>query len=198
MFETFFAPPLLARIEPLTYHKIHTTSSTTTSFFLDTHLIQTSHMDGPKEVAKGVMGLRPLQEDIGGKLLDIDYLYLTQLELKRTLLRHSRSEVFGMAAGLESAAAEAAEEALQFLVDRLGVEYPGLVHVDPASDTLANTATGHIWRVKENHALMLASLLVQEDLAIMLPQGDKYVLGAAAVCFADQWSVPEKLGTIHK
>ena len=116
-------------------------------------------------------------------------------------LRHARSEVFGIAAGLEVAAAEAAEEALQFLVDRLLTEYPGLVHVDPATGAMTNTATGQIWKVgarkdskDENHALLLACLLVQEDLAIMLPQENNYVLGAAAICFADQWSVPEKLG----
>ena len=149
-----------------------------------------------KELAKGVMGLRPLQEDTGGRLLDIDCHYLTQMELKRTLLRHARADVFGVAHGLESAAAEAAKEALRFLVDRLSVEYPGLVHLDPASGILANSATGQIWRVEneENHPLIQACLLVQEDLAIMLPQGDNYVLGAAAVCFADQWRLPEKLG----
>ena len=116
------------------------------------------------------------------------------MELKQTLLRLNRSEVFGIAPGLESAAAEAADEALKYLLDRLSVEYPGLVHVDPSSDIITNTATGHILKVKESHALIVASLLVQEDLAIMLPHEDKYVLGAAAVCFADQWSVPEKLG----
>ena len=102
--------------------------------------------------------------------------------------------MFGIATGLESVAAEAADEALKYLLDRLSVEYPGLVHVDPSSDIITNTATGHILKVKESHALIVASLLVQEDLAIMLPHEDKYVLGAAAVCYADQWSVPEKLG----
>ena len=58
------------------------------------------------------------------------------------------------------------------------------------------------------HPLCIAAQLVQEDIAIMLPlsdgtggageggdgDGDDYVLGAAAICFADRWRVPDKIG----
>jgi hypothetical protein len=45
------------------------------------------------------------------------------------------------------------------------------------------------------HPLCIAAQLVQEDLAIMLPiSNEDYILGAAAICFADQWRVIEKIG----
>ena len=87
------------------------------------------------------------------------------------------------------------------LVARLQADYPGLV--EQQGDMLVNVATGRYWRLNpaaaSYHPLHVAALLVQEDLAVMMPELDTngqehYVLAAAAICFADQWVVPDKLG----
>ena len=43
-------------------------------------------MTTPFTDPRGVMNLRPLCEDVGGMLFDVDNLYLTMVELKRTFL----------------------------------------------------------------------------------------------------------------
>ena len=154
---------------------------------------------------KGVMNLRALHEDTGGMLFDIDNLYLSHLELKRTLLNLATSKVFGVHAPLAAPSLRAATEALELIASRLQTDYPGLV--EKRGSLLVNIATGRYWDMSEphsangelsqtHHPLRVAAELVQEDLVIMLPvAGDGgYVLAAAAVCFADQWVLSEKLG----
>ena len=94
---------------------------------------------------------------------------------------------------------------------RLERDYPGLV--DRRGGVLTNVATGRCWRLPSpssddgddddggggdlEHPLCIAAQLVQEDLALMLPPreaGGGYVLGAAAICFADQWRLTDKIG----
>ena len=190
----------------------------------------------------GVMGLRPLAEESGGVLLDVDALYQTQVELKRVLLSGAqRAEVFADAGGEEmrARAFHASSEALAFVVDRLRTECPGLIEIVPgdagacgtddspgakaSASRLVNVGTGHWWPLwdvnsvaagdrptfsHEEHPLVVAALNVQEDLAVLLPAepefGEEetsassppapYVLVAAAVCFADQWELREKIG----
>ena len=166
--------------------------------------------------ARGVMGLRPLEQDSGGVLLDVDSHYLAHVELKRTLFRCARERVFAEAdgAGLRGHARLASHEALEFVVQRLAHECPGLLQVVEQREgsgegsaghakTLVNASTGHFWRVDTHgqsaeHPLVIAAQNVQEDLVVLLPSpeegGGEYVVAAAAVCFADQWDVAAKIG----
>ena len=47
-------------------------------------------------------------------------------------------------------------------------------------------------RNRDTSPLEIASLLVQEDLVLMLPQKEEYFLGAASLCAPSNWSLKEK------
>jgi len=169
-------------------------------------LSRPSRMYYPFVNPMGVMNLRPMSEDAmahGLRWIDVDGQYLVQLELKRMLMTMRREQVFGEM--LEVRACEASLEALELIVGTLQAEYPGLVERCELG-RLINTATGYWWwyqpseqpaaqQEEQEHPLVVAAMLVQEDLAVMMPgPGGEYVLAAAAICFADQWSVPSKVG----
>lgn len=145
-------------------------------------------MTTPFTDPRGVMNLRPLCEDVGGMLFDVDNLYLTMVELKRTFLNTPtlRGNVFGIHEPIAQNAHEASAEALEMIVARVHADYPGLV--ERRGELLVNIATGRFWRVGLDfacadcdHPLSIAAQLVQEDLAVMLPMDDEgYVLGGAA------------------
>jgi hypothetical protein len=143
------------------------------------------------------MGLRPLADDTDGMFLDVDCHYHVTLELKRTLLSHNRSAVFGVHPPHAEEVLLAATEALNLIVTSLERAHPGLVAQyasagnrssggggdggDGGSNMrggcVVNTSTGHYWDVATaaalpsptTHPLEVAALLIQEDLAILLP-----------------------------
>ena len=98
------------------------------------------------------MGLRSLDVD---KWIEIDEQYEAELAQKRYLLANRRAEVFGaLPAGLQGSG-----EVLENLVDYLPTHFP---------DRFAMAID-----VDESlHPLEAASLLVQEDLAVMSPRTD--------------------------
>ena len=49
-----------------------------------------------------------------------------------------------------------------------------------------------IVKIDWDQALKTARSLVQQDLCIMLPSGDEYVLVGAAMCFPASWTLSEK------
>lgn len=164
-------------------------------------------MDTPYAEPRGIMNLRSLRDDHNGMFLDVDDRYLEQIELKRVYFNtHTlRPSVFGIHPPLASLARIASVEALDLIVKRLEQDYPCLVDRSISDDNdilLINIVTGRYWRMSTDetddleHPLCIAAQLVQEDLAIMLPTGssEDYILGAAAICFADQWRVIEKIG----
>jgi hypothetical protein len=162
-------------------------------------------MDTPYAEPRGIMNLRSLRDDHNGMFLDVDDRYLEQIELKRVYFSTPtlRSSVFGIHPPLASLARIASVEALDLIVKRLEHDYPGLVDhsIRDDNDILTNIVTGRYWRMSNDetenleHPLCIAAQLVQEDLAIMLPiSNEDYILGAAAICFADQWRVIEKIG----
>eukprot|EP00929_Paragymnodinium_shiwhaense_P112109 TRINITY_DN80367_c0_g1_i1.p1 TRINITY_DN80367_c0_g1~~TRINITY_DN80367_c0_g1_i1.p1 ORF type:complete len:392 (+),score=57.40 TRINITY_DN80367_c0_g1_i1:200-1375(+) len=177
----------------------------------------------PFASTRGVMGLRPLENDSGGVLFDVDAQYRAQVELKRTLFRLARGDVFAevpKTSAIHAQMRAASQEALGFVVGRLQKECPGLLKVVARNSSdasvsggratsLVNVGTGHFWDLEEDwqakgeHPLVVAAANVQEDLALLLPShtegGDlndenTYMLAAAAVCFPDQWDVKEKIG----
>lgn len=103
--------------------------------------------------------------------------------------------------------------------DRLIAEMPGVVHavqerVRPAAEelyalVLAKLGVSEGYRVGEASVLrpdgvevaldpdlplLTLGRLVQEDLCLMQPAGDEYVLSGAVLCFPASWSLDEKLG----
>lgn len=100
-----------------------------------------------------------------------------ELALRRRLLAERHDEVFGARPGTEAAGAEVAE-----LVDGwLAVHGP-----DGASQDAD--------RPGDLHPLERAGRLVQEDLVLMVPHGDRHHLDAAVLCFPSHWRLADKLG----
>ena len=120
------------------------------------------------------MGLRSLDMK---NWIEIDENYDAELSQKRDLLANRRPEVFGTL----PEGRKASEEVLDNLIEYLPVHFPerfsAAIDVDESL-----------------HPLEAASLLVQEDLAIMSPQSGQWVLTAAAVCFPSRWDLPSKIG----
>jgi dimethylamine monooxygenase subunit A len=57
--------------------------------------------------------------------------------------------------------------------------------------TAPRTGSGH---GTDLHPLVAARLLVAEDLCLLLPDGDRWLLSAGAVCFPSYWRPAEKVG----
>jgi hypothetical protein len=120
------------------------------------------------------MGLRSMDLD---KWIEIDAHYETELDQKRHLLENRRAEVLAvLPEGLKGSA-----EVLEKLVDYLPAHFPERFAGKFEIDGLL-------------HPLESASLLVQEDLAVMSRQDGQWVLTAAAVCFPSRWDLASKIG----
>lgn len=128
------------------------------------------------------MGLRTMALDTW---IEIDQHYESELSEKRKLLASRHGEVFAaLPQGLAGST-----EVLEMLLDYLPKHFPALFSSDLKIDS-------------NLHPLEAASLLVQEDLVIMSPKNDQWILTAASVCFPSRWDLTEKVGAdlhvIHK
>jgi hypothetical protein len=120
------------------------------------------------------MGIRALDLD---RWLTVDDDRDQDLAYRARLLETARSTVFG-ALGQDRADSFApAEEALALIREWLGAR--GIATPHPFGD---------------EHPLIEAARLVQEDLAVMQRIGDLWVLTAGVVCFPSHWTVSDKIG----
>jgi len=120
------------------------------------------------------IGVRSMDLD---KWIEIDEHYEAELAQKRSLLEHRRADVLAvLPEGLKGS-----EEVLQKLVAYLPAHFP-------------ERFTTKIEIDESLHPLESASLLVQEDLAVMSPQEGQWVLTAAAICFPSRWDLASKIG----
>lgn len=145
------------------------------------------------------MGLKPLPLP---EWIEIDANFAEQLTLKQHLLKQRYNDVFVSLPGSEAAQ----QEVLQLLVEHLLHYFPQHYQDDSAQSNhsapknndrqLRNCITNQVWHTADFAAnpLDLAGRLVQEDLCLMLPENQTYILAAASVCFPSRWYLPEKLG----
>jgi len=120
------------------------------------------------------MGLRSMDP---ATWIEIDEHYESEIAEKRRLLADRRAEVFvSLPAGL-GGSREVLAKLVEFLPERFPERFAGGPDID---DSL--------------HPLESASLLVQEDLAVMTAQNGQWVLTAAAVCFPSRWDLASKIG----
>jgi dimethylamine monooxygenase subunit A len=82
-------------------------------------------------------------------------------------------------------ALEASAEAHRLVVDHL---------VTHASHRYGSSAATVLARGDALHPIDAAGRLVPEDLVVMLPGPDGYVLGAASLCFPTRWRLADKIG----
>lgn len=120
------------------------------------------------------MGLRRMDADAW---IEIDDHYDAELAQKRVLLGTRRDQVFAeLPEGLDSS-----QEVLDKLIEYLPARFPERFSAAIAVDD-------------SRHPLEVASLMVQEDLAVMSPQGGRWVLTAASICFPSRWDLASKVG----
>jgi dimethylamine monooxygenase subunit A len=117
------------------------------------------------------MGLRPL--DLAA-WLEVDENYDEELALKTQLLR----ENFDVVVATEPDGTEASLELLDEIRGNLRLHHPGI------------TTALH----DDEHPIVAASRLVQEDLCILV-RDVAWRLRAACVCFPSRWDLATKIGT---
>lgn len=140
--------------------------------------------DGPYRMA---LGLTTAPEPAW---FEIDALYHRELAERRRLLAHQRDEVF---AALPVSLA-ARREALAMIVDNLTTHHPDWFGRD--GDTLMNHLERTRWDLAtpEDDPLVIAGLLVQEDLCVIQLADDTPIFTAAALCFPSRWRLADKIG----
>ncbi len=128
------------------------------------------------------MGLRSMDLD---KWIEIDANFEPEIAEKRHLLDSKRKQVFAALPAGTGGSREVLAKLVEYLPTQFPERFPEAVEID---DSL--------------HPLESASLLVQEDLAIMSPEGGQWLLTAASICFPSRWDLASKIGTdmhaIHK
>jgi len=147
------------------------------------------------------MMVKPLDPQ---KWIEIDKTFPDQLALKKKLIVEKWDEVF--VSNDHPSTNLAKREVLDQLVDFLPNRFPTIYK--QFDDKIANLVTGDEFVVKGEHLeqdpLLIASLLIQEDLCIMEKSSDneEYQLTAGCVCFPMRWRLVEKfnkpLTIIHK
>ena len=125
------------------------------------------------------VGLEPIEE---ADWLEIDSLFDSEIELKKKLYESNYKEIHQeLDLSLKSQ-----HELLKILKTHLNQYHPS--HKITTTETSA--------------PLKNASLMVQEDLVLMLPSEEKYFLGAASLCAPSNWSLKEKFNSslieLHK
>jgi hypothetical protein len=116
------------------------------------------------------MGLRPLAEETW---LEMDTRRDEELATKESLLATRRGDVVAT----RVAGDEASAELLEYVVAFLSRQHPEVsIEFDP-----------------DEHPLVAASRLVQEDLCILVRE-DTWRLVSACVCFPSRWTLSEKIG----
>ncbi len=117
------------------------------------------------------MGLRPLQE---AKWLEVDGCRDDEIALKTTLLARQPEVVVATRGEGDRASLELLEEVRRWL-RTYHPELPNAVN-------------------RDEHPIVAASRLVQEDLCILV-RDDVWRLQAACVCFPSRWNLATKIGT---
>ena len=120
------------------------------------------------------MGLRAMPLETW---IEIDQHYKSELDEKRRLLTKHPDKVFAALPNGLSGSKETLAMLLDYLPKHFPERFPDQIKVN-----------------LDEHPLLFASLLVQEDLVIMSPQNNNWVLTAASVCFPSRWDLSVKVG----
>ncbi|CAB4341654.1 unannotated protein [freshwater metagenome] len=126
---------------------------------------------------------KPDRMHVGARKLDLaDWIeisddYESDLAKKRELLKNSHDRVFVSLPVGDQGSKEVLELLRSHLPTAFPSRWPNGVVVDESL-----------------HPLEAASLLVQEDLALMTQIGTDWVLTAACLCFPSRWDVRDKIG----
>jgi len=120
-----------------------------------------------EEVVK--VGLEPIEE---AEWLEIDNLFDSEIELKRKLYESHCKEIH-----------QELDLSFKYQQELLEVLKTHLKQYHPSHKITA---------IETSSPLKSASMMVQEDLVLMIPDEEKYFLGAASLCAPSNWSLKEK------
>ena len=129
------------------------------------------------------MGLHRLDPD---RWLEVDGQRESDLRRKARLLDEAHDTVVATLPGSERASAEL----LRLVVGYLSTHHAALL----GGDWQGPGPVGTVIDATAGHAVVTASLLVQEDLCVLEHDDGTWRLTAACVCFPSRWSLTEKLG----
>jgi dimethylamine monooxygenase subunit A len=122
--------------------------------------------------------------------MQIDEEFVPYLQRKAELRTERSSDTFASIPGSEAAQ----QEVLDLLLEHLTQHFP--TYFQRSAEAIINRLTQEIWYPTDfvGAPLDLAGRLVQEDLCLMLPGEEGYVLGAASLSFPSYWRLDDKLG----
>lgn len=129
------------------------------------------------------LGLRPL--DLS-EWIQIGPDYDAEMAEKDAVLAAHPATVFRALPGAHDASAEL----VPMLAERLVALDPRRFSTD--GDTV--TAGRRTFTIADLHPLDLAGRLVQEDIALLILDGDDLVFGGGSICFPNRWDLASKLG----
>ncbi|NJL97417.1 MAG: DUF3445 domain-containing protein [Synechococcaceae cyanobacterium SM2_3_2] len=148
----------------------------------------------PFEKTNLKLGLQPLDLTTW---LQVDEQLLGYGQTKAHLLNHRREDVWASSPGSEGAQ----QEVLDLVIEFLCQQHPNLYHLRDGKITVVPLQ--QTWDPQDFAAcpLDLAARLIQEDLCVMQPGSQGYLLTAGCVCFPSHWQLRSKWGqpvaTIH-
>ncbi len=131
------------------------------------------------------MGLHRLDPD---RWLEVDAHRAHELRRKASLLEVARDVVVATHPGSERASTELLDLVVAYLV----THHAELLEVD--GHRVHELATGAVLDRRTGHPVVIASMLVQEDLCVLERDDETWRLTAACVCFPSRWSLAQKLG----
>lgn len=141
----------------------------------------------PRQMRKP--GLAPLDP---ATWIETDDYFAAQMAYRDRLIAERREVVFAETDGSQPAQAEL----LRLLVDHLATRDDFAM-----TETDVTRPDGARISFADDHTLIVAGRMVQEDFCILEKGQDEYVLTAAILCFPSRWSLAEKIGhpltTIH-
>jgi hypothetical protein len=131
------------------------------------------------------IGLKPIEKK---RWLEIDDKFQTEISLKKDLLITQREEVLQSTSTSEESQIEMLGEILSYLKEFHNEKY------EITKDHILVKATKDKYELSPSNLLPieLASLLIQEDLVLMIPKDDDFFLEAASLSSPSHWSLIEK------
>lgn len=117
--------------------------------------------------------------------VQVDEAYGAQLAEKARLLEADARAVLA----LEPVAIGAARELLEVVLAQIAMRDDFALRGD-----LVTRPDGEIASINHDKPLETLSTLVQEDVAILIREGDEHVLRGALICFPASWTLAEKIG----
>lgn len=137
------------------------------------------------------LGIRPLELH---DWIQIGADYDHEMDGKARVLRDHLNTVVAVRDDIVDESAEV----LNTLVDHLVTRFPHMFVRE--GDEIVNTHRGERHRIAPDakgrwteHPLVVASRLVQEDLALLVKRDNGFIFGGGCVCFPNRWDLPSKL-----